>query len=76
MMKIRKILVKENLTPEDRAMLLLTIELTSNNYQVPELEIKYFYLSIIKTISFDYPFTLDPVKVIMEPAADRTYTQT
>ncbi|XP_029176242.1 uncharacterized protein LOC114944491 [Nylanderia fulva] len=60
---IRQMLVKENsYISQYRAMLLLIIELVNNNYEIKD-ELKQFYISNIKTISFEYPFSQKEVRV-------------
>lgn len=64
-MTIRKLLVKENLhSPENYAALLLMIELANNDYEIKDKQVKHFYFSNIKTLSFEHPYSQEELKVI------------
>lgn len=66
MITVRQILIKEtNYSSQNRAMLLLMIELVNNNYEIKD-ELKLFYLSNIKTLSFEYPFSQRELRVVTE----------
>lgn len=47
-------------------MLLLMIELVNNNYEIKDMQLKHFYLSNIKTLSFEYPFSQKELRVVVE----------
>lgn len=65
-MIIRKLLVKENLhSPENYAALLLVIELANNGYEIKDTQVKHFYFSNIKSLSFEHPFSQEELKVIV-----------
>lgn len=57
-------LVKET-SSQNRVMLLLMIELVNNNYEIKD-EVKHFYVSNIKTLSFEYPFSQEELRVVAE----------
>lgn len=60
-------LVKENsYSSKNRAVLLLMIELVNNNYEIKDIPLKHFYLSNIKTLSFEYPFSQKELRVVTE----------
>jgi len=63
-MTIRQILLKENYTSQNRAVLLLMIELANNAYEIKDPQLKHFYVSNIKSFSFEYPFSQVELKVI------------
>lgn len=64
-MTIRQLLIKENLhSPENYAALLLVIELANNDYEIKDTRVKHFYLSNIKSLSFEHPFSDEELKVI------------
>ncbi|KAL0099648.1 hypothetical protein PUN28_019800 [Cardiocondyla obscurior] len=64
-MAIRQLLVKENLhSPENYAILLLVIELANNNYEITDTQLKQFYMTNIKSLSFNHPFSLVELKVV------------
>lgn len=64
MITIRQMLVKET-SSQNRVMLLLMIELVNNNYEIKD-EVKHFYVSNIKTLSFEYPFSQEELRVVAE----------
>ncbi|CAL1686867.1 unnamed protein product [Lasius platythorax] len=67
MIIIRQMLVKENsYSSKNRAVLLLMIELVNNNYEIKDIPLKHFYLSNIKTLSFEYPFSQKELRVVTE----------
>lgn len=67
MLIIRQILVKENsYSSQNRAMLLLMIELVNNKYEIKDIQLRNFYLSNIKTLSFEYPFSQKELRVVAE----------
>lgn len=67
MLTIRQILVKENdHSSENRAALLLMVELADNNYEIKDTQLKQFYVSHIASISFEYPFCQEKLKVVTE----------
>lgn len=58
-------LVKENLhSPENYAALLLIIELANNDYEIKDTQVKHFYFSNIKSLSFEPPFSQEELRVI------------
>ncbi|XP_011150064.1 uncharacterized protein LOC105189564 [Harpegnathos saltator] len=62
-MTIRQALLKENSDcPQNRAMLLLLIELANNNYEIKNACLRQFYISNIKTLTFEYPFSKEELK--------------
>lgn len=64
-MTIRQLLVKGNFhNPENYSALLLVIELANNNYEIKDMQVKHFYLSNIKSLSFEYPFSHKELKVV------------
>lgn len=64
-MTIRKLLVKENLhSSENYAALLLVIELANNDYEIKDTQLKHFYFSNIKSLSFEHPYSQEELKVI------------
>ncbi|XP_050444852.1 uncharacterized protein LOC126848209 [Cataglyphis hispanica] len=65
MLIIRQILVKES-SSQNRAMLLLMIELVNNKYEIKDMSLKHFYLSNIKGLSFEYPFSQKELKIVAE----------
>lgn len=50
----------------NRTVLLLMIELANNNFEIMNTQVKHFYQSNIKTISFEHPFSREEIKVIAE----------
>ncbi|XP_029670515.1 uncharacterized protein LOC115239867 [Formica exsecta] len=67
MLIIRQMLVKENnYSSQNRAMLLLMIELVNNKYEINDIQLKHFYLSNIKSLSFEYPFSQKELRVVAE----------
>lgn len=67
MLIIRQLLVKENsYSSQHRAMLLLMIELVNNKYEIKNIQLREFYLSNIKTFSFEYPFSQKELKIVAE----------
>lgn len=65
MLIIRQILVKES-SSQNRAMLLLMIELVNNKYEIKDISLKHFYLSNIKGLSFEYPFCQKELRIVAE----------
>ncbi|KAL6262491.1 hypothetical protein P5V15_007575 [Pogonomyrmex californicus] len=64
-MTIRQLIVKENFhNPENNAALLLIVELANNGYEIKDTQVQHFYLSNIKSISFEHPFSHEELKVI------------
>lgn len=66
MLTIRQMMVKED-GSQNRAMLLLMIELANNNYEIKDIHLKEFYISNIKHLSFESPFSQEDLKVITKP---------
>lgn len=50
----------------NRTVLLLMVELANNNYEITNSQVKHFYQSNIKTISFEHPFSQEETKVVAE----------
>ncbi|EZA59946.1 hypothetical protein DMN91_000381 [Ooceraea biroi] len=66
-MTIRNILLRDNsYNSQNRAALLLMIELANNAYEIKDRQLKEFYLSSIKSLSFKHPFSQAELKVVAE----------
>lgn len=64
MMTIRQALLKENSdNSQNRAMLLLLIELANNKYEIKNIQLRQFYTSNIKSLIFEYPFSKEELRM-------------
>lgn len=66
-MTVRQALLKENSDQsQNRAVLLLLIELANNNYEIKDTCLKQFYTSNIKSLIFEFPFSKEELQVDSE----------
>lgn len=68
-MTIRQLLLNSQ-NCQSNTILLLIIELANNSYEIKDPQVKQFYVSNIKSLSFEYPFSQVEVKVIVDTKTD------